>query len=53
MWLLLVLALRRRGLDITPRGNTEILAEDHLVVLTNLKDEAKIRQLIGQLAEHE
>lgn len=49
----LIIALRRHGLDITPRGNTEILAEDHLVVLTNLRDEATIREMIGQLTEHE
>ena len=50
----LVIALRRHDAEITPNGDTEILAEDTLVILTNLRDEAEIREAIykSQTANH-
>lgn len=39
----LVIAIRRHGKDITPRGDTRIQAEDHLIVLTSLKKESSVR----------
>jgi hypothetical protein len=47
----LVIAIRRHGKDITPRGNTVILPEDHLIVLTNLKDEPAVRSALHKMAE--
>lgn len=45
----LLIAIRRGGKDIIPRGNTRILAEDYLVVLTDLAEEAKTRKHILEL----
>ncbi|MDD2215820.1 MAG: chloride channel protein [Eubacteriales bacterium] len=45
----LLIAVRRRGKDIIPRGNTRILAEDYLVILTDLAEEAKTRKYIAEL----
>lgn len=45
----LLIAVRRRGKDIIPRGNTKILAEDYLVILTDLAEEAKIREYLKEL----
>jgi len=47
----LIIAIRREGIDITPHGDTEIRAEDYLVVLTNVKDEPKVRELMAELTE--
>jgi len=47
----LVIAIRRHGKDITPRGNTVILPEDHLIVLTSLKDEPAVRLALHKMAE--
>jgi len=47
----LVIAIRRHGKDITPRGDTKILAEDHLIVLTSLKEEPHVRQVLHNMTE--
>lgn len=47
----LLIALRRRGKEIIPRGDTKVLAEDHLVVLTDLRHEAEARRLLASLTE--
>lgn len=44
----LVIALKRRDEEITPHGDTEILAEDTLIILTNLRDESEVRELISK-----
>ncbi len=49
----LVIAIRRHGRDITPRGDTRIQAEDHLIVLTSLMKEASVRQALYKMAESE
>lgn len=48
----LVVAIRRHGLDITPRGDTMIEAEDELMILTNIRQEAQVRYRLEQLAEY-
>jgi hypothetical protein len=47
----LVIAIRRQGKDITPRGDSVILPEDHLIVLTSLKDESATRLVLRKMAE--
>jgi Trk K+ transport system NAD-binding subunit len=47
----LVIAIRRQGKDITPRGDTVILPEDHLIVLTSLKAEPAVRSALHKIAE--
>ena len=47
----LIIAIRREGIDITPHGDTEIRAEDYLVVLTNVKDEPRVREMMAELTE--
>ncbi|MDY0235334.1 MAG: ClC family H(+)/Cl(-) exchange transporter [Gudongella sp.] len=44
----LVIALRRHDAEITPNGDSEILAEDTLVILTNLRDESEIREIMNK-----
>jgi H+/Cl- antiporter ClcA len=44
----LVIALRRHDAEITPNGDTQILAEDTLVILTNLRDEANVREVMNK-----
>ncbi|MDD3168088.1 MAG: ClC family H(+)/Cl(-) exchange transporter [Eubacteriales bacterium] len=45
----LVIAIRRHGKDITPNGMTSIQAEDYLVVLTSIKDEAAVRKIVEKM----
>jgi Trk K+ transport system NAD-binding subunit len=40
-----------KGIDITPHGDTVIRAEDYLVVLTSVKDEPRVRELMAALTE--
>jgi len=42
----LLIAIKRRGKEFIPRGNTKILAEDYLVFLTNVSNEAKTREIL-------
>lgn len=49
----LVIAIRRNDRDITPRGSTQIKAEDHLMVLTSLKEEAAVREMLHEVADCE
>jgi H+/Cl- antiporter ClcA len=49
----LVIAIRRNDQDITPGGRTEIKAEDHLMVLTSLKEEANVREMLHEIADCE
>ena len=44
----LVIALRRQGEEITPHGDTEISAEDTLIILTNLRDESDVREIMNK-----
>jgi NhaP-type Na+/H+ and K+/H+ antiporter len=45
----LLIAIRRRGKELIPKGDTVILAEDYLVFLTNLNDEAKTREILTKI----
>ncbi len=45
----LLIAIKRRGKEFIPRGDTKILAEDYLVFLANLNDEAKTREKLVQM----
>jgi len=47
----LVIAIRRNGKDITPRGDTRIRAEDNLIVLTSKKDEPVVREVLQKMTE--
>ena len=49
----LVIAIRRHGLDLTPKGDSVILAEDQLVILTNVKDEPAVREALAKMTENE
>jgi len=49
----LVVAIRRHGGDITPNGETVIHAEDTLVVLTSLKDEVRVKEILKDCTEAE
>lgn len=42
----LVIAVRRHGRDITPNGTTLVRASDHLIILTGVHDEGKVRDLL-------
>ncbi|MGE4283146.1 MAG: ClC family H(+)/Cl(-) exchange transporter [Clostridia bacterium] len=45
----LLIAIKRRRKEIIPKGDTKILAEDYLVCLTNVSDEAKIRETLADI----
>lgn len=45
----LLIAIKRRGRDIIPRGDTRIKAEDHLVFITDLNDEAILNEMLDKL----
>lgn len=45
----LLIAIRRMGNDITPNGNTQILAEDYLVFITDLSAESSTRELLTEI----
>lgn len=45
----LLIAIRRRGKDIIPRGDSMIYAEDYLVVLTDVKVETTVREILTEL----
>lgn len=47
----LIVAIRRNGRDITPRGNTVIKAGDSLIILTNINLEASIREILQEWTE--
>lgn len=45
----LLISIKRRGKEIIPSGNTEILPEDYLVFLTNISDEALTREKLTEI----
>ena len=47
----LVIAVRRHGEDITPSGSTRIKAEDYLVVLTSVKEESAVREILHEMTD--
>jgi H+/Cl- antiporter ClcA len=47
----LLIAARREGKDIIPSGSTVIQADDYLVFLLQLKDEAEYRKMLIQLTD--
>lgn len=47
----LVVAIRRNGRDITPRGNAVIKAGDSLIILTNINIESSIREIMQEWTE--
>jgi Trk K+ transport system NAD-binding subunit len=47
----LLIAARREGKDIIPSGSTVIQADDYLVFLLQLKDEAEYRKMLTQLTD--
>ena len=47
----LLIAIRRHGRDIIPRGETRIRAQDYLVVLTGVNDEAEVRRILDHLTK--
>lgn len=46
----LLVAIKRSGTEIIPKGNTKINASDYLIVLTNENDEAKVRKEICEIS---
>ncbi|MGB5823860.1 MAG: chloride channel protein [Proteocatella sp.] len=49
----LLIAIRRLGNDITPNGDTQILAEDYLVFITDLSTETSTRELLEKITSAE
>lgn len=47
----LLVAIKRNGSEIIPKGNTIINPSDYLIVLTNRDDEAKVRKGICEISE--
>ena len=45
----LLIAVRRDGKDIIPRGDTLIQAQDYLILLTSVKEEARVREILESL----
>ncbi len=45
----LLISIKRRGKEFIPRGNTKILAEDYLIFITNVSNEAKARETLTRL----
>lgn len=45
----LLIAIRRRGKDIIPKGNTQILAGDYLIVLTHCMNESIYREALQEM----
>lgn len=45
----LLIAIKRRGKDFIPRGDTKILAEDYLVFITDLNNEALLREVLEKI----
>lgn len=48
----LLVAIKRGGSEIIPKGSTVINASDYLVVLTNIYDEAHVRKGIIKISEN-
>ncbi|KAF5077624.1 H(+)/Cl(-) exchange transporter ClcA [anaerobic digester metagenome] len=48
----LVIAIRREGMDLTPGGMTTIQAEDMLIVLTDIRQEKDVREMLRKWAEN-
>jgi H+/Cl- antiporter ClcA len=46
----LLISIKRRGKDFIPRGNTRILAEDYLLFLSDVSNEAKAREALAKIA---
>lgn len=46
----LLIAIKRGGKDFIPRGDTRILAEDHLIFITDLNSETKLREMLDKIA---
>jgi H+/Cl- antiporter ClcA len=46
----LLVAIKRNGSEIIPKGNTRINASDYLLVLTNQEDEAKVRKEVCEIS---
>ena len=42
----LLIAIKRRGKEFIPRGDTKILAEDYLIFLTSISNEVKVRETL-------
>ena len=49
----LLIAIRREGKDLIPKGDTQVLAEDSVVFLINQKDEAAYREMLTALTEYQ
>lgn len=49
----LLIAIKRAKQDIIPRGDTMILAGDYLQFLTNVVDEARIREILTEITSCE
>ncbi len=49
----LVVAIRRHYGDITPNGDTVIHGNDTLVILTSLRDESKVKEILRECTEEE
>ncbi len=45
----LLISIKRRGKDFIPRGDTQILAEDYLIFITSLNNEAKAREILTDI----
>ena len=45
----LLISIRRHGQDIIPRGDTRIRAQDYLIVLTSINDEARVRENLDRI----
>ncbi len=47
----LLIAVKREGVELIPKGATKILAGDYLVCLASMNEETKIRSQLAQLTE--
>jgi H+/Cl- antiporter ClcA len=47
----LLIAIRRHGHDIIPRGDTRIFAQDYLIVLTSVNKEARVREILNHITK--
>ncbi|MBR0597489.1 ClC family H(+)/Cl(-) exchange transporter [Sinanaerobacter chloroacetimidivorans] len=45
----LLIAVKRRGKELIPKGDTKIMAEDYLVFLTSIKEEANTRECLRKI----
>jgi H+/Cl- antiporter ClcA len=47
----LLIAIRRHKQNIIPRGDTRIHAQDYLVILTNINNEARVREVLDHITK--